>query len=109
MAIKTKVIKKNIVLKKSFEGFWDFHIIEKSWIQTNQNAPSECTSTNCGYDFFKPIFEAHFFSLFFQVVLVEKFIANLPTLSNWGEQVLGRASLDLPKKIMPLNATVFIF
>ena len=44
--------KKNIVLKKSFEAFWDFHIIEKSWIQTNQNAPSECTSTNCGYDFF---------------------------------------------------------
>ena len=42
-------------------------------------------------------------------MLVEKFVANLPTLSNWGEQVLGRASLDLLKKIMPLNATVFIF
>ena len=50
---KDQSYQKNIVLKKSFEGFWDFHIIEKSWIQTtNQNAPSECTSTNCGYDFF---------------------------------------------------------
>ena len=42
-------------------------------------------------------------------MLVEKFIANLPTLSNWGEQVGGRASLNLPQKMMPLNATVFIF
>ena len=32
-------------------------------------------------------------------MLVEKFIANLPTFSNWGEQVVvGRASLDLPQK-----------
>ena len=31
-------------------------------------------------------------------MLVKKFIANLPTLSNWGEQVVGRASLDLPQK-----------
>ena len=31
-------------------------------------------------------------------MIVEKFIANLPTLSNWGEQVGGRASLDLPQK-----------
>ena len=48
--------------------------------------------------FLNPFLKPIFFSLFFQVVLVEKFIANLPTLSNWGEQVVGRASLDLPQK-----------
>ena len=74
----------------------------KSWIYDNQNSPSEWTWTHSAS-------ENPFFSLFFQVVLVEKFIANLPTLSNWGEQVGGRASLNLPQKMMPLNAKVFIF